>query len=704
MAKRPPKHHKVSAVETAQNAQKSHPWPQIMDAALPKAKADKNKVLKAFVDGQDARTHYDWTGADLTALAQLTLTNWQLQELFQDPSQIGSKRHDDLNNIIARSYRMLKLAPGAGKKSRESEDERSRRERAARDKLDGSGEKTADKSSKVANLAEERQKRAKFTAAEKRAPKLPSYVVSAIKSGPVPKVRALSAICNNPRTDGEQVIKWASENLVVPDGQLAGQPLRLDVFQKAFIIAIFDNPEETRRAILSIARRNGKSFVIAVILLAFLVGPMKRQNTVIASAANSRDQAALVFEMMRNMLDMSPSLEGAYKTTESSKMIKGLEKNVTYKALSAEAKTGHGQSLYVILLDEAGQIQGEVTPFVSMLTSSQGSYEDPKFFMVSTQAPTDADYLSVQIDHATRTGDPHIVCHVYAADPDCDLMDEAQWQKANPGLGIFRSKKDLREQLKKANEIPSEENEGRNLLLNQRVSMDTLFMAPNLWRKNNQTQDDGARGHALIHLGLDLSQRTDLTACAAAWRNDDGEISVETHTFAPQAGVKQREMRDKAPYTTWAHNGFLQLTPGGIVEYKWVAEFLALKFAGCKVASVQFDRYRIELFKEAAKQTDFYAMVGEWVEVIQGAISLAPRMEAFEAEMLAGRIRHGSHPLLNMAASNAIAVKNANGDRRLDKSKSTQRIDPMAAAVMAVFPCSDGQQHKQPFNVDSMIG
>ena len=532
--------------------------------------------------------------------------------------------------------------------------------------------------------------------------KLPYYIRDAIKCGPVPKVRDTKGLPVSELTKGEKVIRFAETFLRVPEGMKTGQRLKLDLFQKAFIIALFDGNDITE-AYLSIARRNGKTFVIAVILLAFIVGPMKKRNTTLCSAAMSRDQAATVFELMVKMLDMSPELEGLYKYTPSSKSITGLKENVQYRAISSDAKTGHGKAYMIVLLDEAGQIDAESNPFVEMLVSSQSNYEDPLFIVISTQAPSDASYFSILLDTAETNQTAHTISHVYAADKDCDLMDEKQQRKANPALGVFRSFNEMQKQAMKAKLLPSAANGILNLNFNQRVSLSSAFMSPEVWKRCLEPVDKIARMHAPIDIGLDLSQRTDLTAATASWRNDDGKISIETHGFAPLVGVEQRALRDRAPYEKWAKEGYLHLTPSETVDYEWVCNYLALRFNGCNIRSVQFDRYRITNFVEAAKRTDFYGMVGEFVEVGQGYVSMSPRIEAFVVEAMRGNLLTSHNPLLNSAVSHAVAVQDPAGNTKLFKNKSTQRIDPAIAAIMSVFPNSDGQVAEKVIDVGAMI-
>ena len=543
---------------------------------------------------------------------------------------------------------------------------------------------------------------------------IPSYVTEAIRSGPVPVLRDFTMIPNDKLTNGEKIIRWAEHSLIVPEGPKVGEQLMLDVYQRVFILSVFDNPHVTSKAVLSIARRNGKTFLVAVILLAFIIGPMRSLNTSMCSGANAQNQARVAFDLMKLMLDMSPHIEEGvhYTYTESGGKITGLKSNVRYRAISADAKTGHGKAYKIILLDEAGQIAAESTDFTDMLETSMSNYDDALFLLISTQAPSDSAYLSQQIDHASIEQDPCIVSHVYCADDGCDLLDEAQWQKANPGLGKFVSLKKMRQKAEEARQLPSKANGIMNLNFNMRVSLLALLLSPEAWKKNQREPNMITRKTSPIHFGFDLSTKSDLTAVVASWRDENGDINVETNAFAPLIGVEIRELRDKAPYQRWAKEGYLHLTPTPTVEFEWVAEFLAKKYAGCEIASVQFDRYKMNLFIEAAKKTDFYTMVPGtdkdrnlgWIEVGQGFVGMGIRVDSFEKEILNGNLRTGKHPVLNLAASHAIISEDPAGNRKPMKNKSTQKIDPIVAALMSVHPNSDGQVKQQPFDVEALIG
>jgi len=107
-----------------------------------------------------------------------------------------------------------------------------------------------------------------------------------------------------------------------------------------------------------------------------------------------------------------------------------LNQRVEYIALSAEAKTAHGLSPVLAILDEVGQVRGPQDDFIDAITTSQGPHENPLLLAISTQAANDADLFSVWIDDALASKDPKIVCHVHAAPKDAPLMDETAWRAA----------------------------------------------------------------------------------------------------------------------------------------------------------------------------------------------------------------------------------------------------------------------------------
>lgn len=481
-------------------------------------------------------------------------------------------------------------------------------------------------------------------------------------------------------TRGEKVVAFIERYCVVPEGKLVGRPLRLEPFQKDFIRAVYDNEAGTRRAILSIARKNGKSGLIAALILAHLVGPEARLNAQIVSGARSRDQAAVVFGLASKMVMQSPALSKIVRIVPSNKRLIGLTMNTEYKALAAEGKTAHGLSPVVVILDELGQVRGPYDAFVEALETAQGAYDDGLQLVISTQAPTDADMLSIWIDSAIRTEDKNTICHVYEADKEADFMDREAWAAANPALGSFRSDVEMEQAATRATQVPSFENSFRNLYFNQRVNVVQAFVSPSVWKRGNLPVDDEAFLRGPVYGGLDLSATTDLTAFVLTARDGDGVLHVRPYFWMPQNKIAEATNRDKAPYDIWVREGLLRTTPGQVIDYAFVARDIGVLTADLPIAKIGFDRWRMDRMQSALDAAEVMLPLEAFG---QGFVSMSPALDALEADLLQGRLLHGGHPVLAHCAHNAIAVTDPAENRKLDKSKATGRIDGMVALAMA---------------------
>ena len=480
-------------------------------------------------------------------------------------------------------------------------------------------------------------------------------------------------------TRAERIIAFAHRYLRVPEGALVGQSIKLDPFQIDFIKAVYDNPRrQTRRAILSMARKNGKTVLIAILVLAHLVGPEAKQNSQIVSGAMSRDQAAIVFELASKMVMMSPELSKIVRIVPSGKRLHGLLMNTEYRALSAEGKTAHGLSPVVAILDEVGQVQGAQSDFVDAIITSQGAHENPLQLIISTQAANDADLLSIWIDDAKKSDDPSIVCKVYEAPKECDVMDEAGWLAANPALGIFRSTEDVREQATQASRMPSMEATFRNLILNQRVSVNAPFISKSAWLACGGDVCPIEECEELYG-GLDLSAKTDLTAFVMLGKRGR-EWHSYSHFFTPERGLHDRAKKDKAPYDVWVAQGLINAVPGASVDYEYVARYLAELVEGLPLISIAYDRWRMDIMQKELERIGVELPLYEWG---QGFKDMAPALDALEGMILNEQLRHGNNPVLTMCAANAVLAKNPAGDRKLEKMKISGRIDGMVALAMA---------------------
>ncbi|KAA0689843.1 terminase large subunit [Neorhizobium sp. P12A] len=488
-------------------------------------------------------------------------------------------------------------------------------------------------------------------------------------------------------TRGERVIAFIQRYCLVPEGTLLGKPVRLLPFQQKFILDVYDNPAGTSRAYLSIARKNGKTGLIACLLLAHIVGPEAYQNGRIVSGARSRKQAAEVFNYASKMALMSPELKRLVRIVPSSKMIIGLAKNVEYQASSAEAKSAHGGSPILAILDEVGQIKGPTDDFVEAIETSQGAYEGKAMlFAISTQAATDNDLFSRWIDDAETSKDPRIVSHIYTAPADCELDDRAAWAAANPALGVFRSIKDVEDFSLLASRMPTKESSFRWLFLNQRIDASAPFVSPAVWRACDGAVVETFEGLPVFG-GLDLSEVSDLTSLVLM-APKDGIWHVKPTFWLPGDALREKAKADRVPYDVWHDNGSLETTPGPTVDYEFVAAHLRGLFDKLDIRKIAFDRWNWRHLKPwlqnvgfTDEQLDGDAAVFE--PFGQGYASMSPALRDLESILLNKKLAHGGHPVLTMCMMNATVRPDPSGNRKLDKQRSRGRIDGAVALSMA---------------------
>jgi phage terminase large subunit-like protein len=501
-------------------------------------------------------------------------------------------------------------------------------------------------------------------------------------------------VANKKLSRGERVCAFIERYCIVPEGMLVGQKLKLAPFQRKFILEVYDNPHGTGMGILSMPRKNSKTATIACLLLAHIAGPEAVQNSRIISGARSREQAGEVYNYASKMVQMSPELSDVIRIVPSGKKLIGLTMNVEYQAISAEGKTAHGKSPIVAILDEVGQVQGSSDDFIDAIITAQGAYDAPLLLAISTQAATDADLFSIWIDDALESDDPTTVCHVYKADDDCDVLDKKQWHKSNPALGMFLNEKKFEEMAERAARMPSFESTFRNLHLNQRVQRNNPFVSRTVWQENGALPD--SLSGVEVTVGLDLSARTDLTAAVIVFTDGEGITHVYPQFWIPEAGLHERVKRDKVPYDLWADSGLINLCAGATIDYEFVIRDLCDLLQDCHIKAIAFDRWRIDIFKKDMERMGVdFPMIPHG----QGFRDMSPALDALEAALLNKRIRHGNHPVLTMCAANAVETKDPAGNRKLDKSKATGRIDGMVALAMAM----SNMKVEEEMNLDDFL-
>jgi phage terminase large subunit-like protein len=210
-----------------------------------------------------------------------------------------------------------------------------------------------------------------------------------------------------------------------------------------------------------------------------------------------------------------------------------------------------------------------------------------------------------------------------------------------------------------------------------RVSTVSPFISPDVWKScaGPVLPFDGP-----VWCGLDLSARLDLSALVIVGQVD-GVWQVQCHFWAPEIGLADRARRDRSPYGVWHRQGFLRTTPGASIDYEHVATDMAELLESLEVRAIAFDRWRIDVLK---KELDRIGLDLPLEPFGQGFKDVSPALDTLEAELLNGRIAHGGNPVLTMCAANAVIVKDPANNRKLEKSRSTGRIDGLQALAMAM--------------------
>jgi phage terminase large subunit-like protein len=390
-----------------------------------------------------------------------------------------------------------------------------------------------------------------------------------------------------------------------------------------------------------------------------------------------------VFGLAVKMIRMNQKLLSKVVIRETAKQIACPKLGTTYRALSADAGTNFGLSPALVVHDELGQIRGPRSSLYEAMETATAAQEEPLTVIISTQAPTDADLLSVLIDDAKEAHDPHTVLRLHTADPELDPFDEETIKLANPALDVFMNRKEVLAMAQDAKRMPARQAEYENLVLNRRVETANPFVSTLAWK---DCGGEVADLHGVpLYGGLDLSSVADLTALVLI-----GKIEKTWHVkptfWLPSEGLYEKAQKDKVPYDIWHNKGFLETTPGNTVSYEHVAHLLHHLFREYNIRKIGFDRWNFKHLKPWLLHAGFdeYTITESFVEFGQGTQSMSPALRDLEQAIKEKEIAHGMHPVLNMCAVCAVVDGKDDANRKLSKNKSTGRIDGLVALTMAI--------------------
>lgn len=502
-------------------------------------------------------------------------------------------------------------------------------------------------------------------------------------------------------TRSERVIAFC-ESFKITSGPDIGKSFKLRPWQREFIEAVYREDRKghrpVRTAILSMGRKNGKTALAALMALCHTVGPEAEPRGEVYSCANDRAQASKIFAEAEAAILQHPLLADRVTISNHMKTMRDALTGSLFTALSAEARTKMGLSPSFVVYDELGFAPDR--KLYDAMDSAQGARANPLMLVISTQAADDLAPMSVLVDYGKRVNggdidDPTFHLTLYEAPIDDDIMDINTWRKANPALDDFRSLADVIRQAEQARSMPSQENRFRNLILNQRVAAEAKFVELTKWREGNGEPQipDGAK----VFGAVDLGASRDMSALTLVWPDAYDNYHVQMYYWLP-GKLMDRVDEDKVPYDVWHRAGLLH-NEGMSTDPKLIARKIAELSGRYRITAIAFDAWRIAELQRALDAVGCNVMLtphGQTYKDMNGAVDVLERL------ILQGRIRHGGHPVLGWNASNAVLCRNADGFRKLDKVKSTGRIDGLQALAMA-FSLALIKSVK-PIDVEALIG
>lgn len=476
------------------------------------------------------------------------------------------------------------------------------------------------------------------------------------------------------------------ESLPITKGKLIGSKMKLLPQQRAFIEEVYsDRRERTRIAVLSMPRGNGKTGLIAGLMLCHLMGPEAESRGECYSAAIDRQQAGIIFNEMEAIIHAVPELDGRANVKRWRKEIEvmsGEGVGSTYEALSSDARRAHGLAPCFWAFDELAQAKDRV--LLDNLQTAMGKRNRSLGIIISTQAEDDEHPLSQIIDDGLTGIDPTVVVHLLQAPKDADPFAEKTIEAVNPALDSFLDRSDIMAEAKRAFRIPAFESAFRSRRLNQRISLSsaTQLISPDKWAQCAGATDQSLfmDGRA-VYAGLDLSSCLDLTAFVLACMDDGGNAHLMPFAWTPEATLSTRSLSDRVTYDAWVRQGLLRAVPGEAIDYDYVALDITRICEGMNLVSVAFDKYRIEFLRQSFQRIGAIYPLKNFQ---QGFISFGPAVDAFERLVAEGKMRHGGHPVLKWCVNNTQAIMDPAQNRKPDKSRKTGRIDLAVAAIMAV--------------------
>ncbi|KJD57094.1 terminase large subunit [Bacillus velezensis] len=441
-----------------------------------------------------------------------------------------------------------------------------------------------------------------------------------------------------------------------------------------------------------VGRKNAKTQSLACVASYEAMANGENMSEVYIGATKT-EQAQICWKEIKAQIEGCDLLNNPKKYNIAYSTIQHPKTNSTIKALSKDAgKTGDGFNPQCGIIDEYHA--HKTSEIYDILDSGMGARTQPLMVIITTAGhELNNPAYRVEYDYVSRLLDPNKVetneqyfVMVNELDKDDDIKDERNWIKANPILASHEvGKKYLRERLEMALAIPEKMRDYLTKNMDVWVNMrDGGYMDMQAWTDCGSDQLPDLKNRE-CYVGIDLSKTIDLTAASFVFPLDDGRVAVESHSFMPEDTFFERMKTDNVPYDTWKDRGWLTTTDGAVVDYDYIRAYIKKmeQENGWRIKEIGYDPYNATQFAQQM-EADGYVMI----EIRQGVATLSEPTKGFRAKVKSKKVIHPKNSLLTWAMGNAVTKVDAQENIMLDKSKSTQRIDPVAALINAYVRAS----------------
>ncbi|MGF0088212.1 terminase large subunit [Streptococcus hyointestinalis] len=488
--------------------------------------------------------------------------------------------------------------------------------------------------------------------------------------------RAVTFINNLSHTKG----KWAGKRFDL-------LPWQEQIVRDLFGIVKEDGNRQFLTAYIEIPKKNGKSELAAAIAL-YLLYADNEASAEVYGAACDRNQASIVFDVAKQMVQMSRPLEKRSKIMGATKRIVNYSNAGFYQVLSAETGTKHGLNVSGLVFDE---IHAQPNRHLyDVLTKGSGDAREQPLFFIITTAGTDRNSICYELHTKAldilngRKKDTSFYPVVYGLSDEDDWNDEANWRRANPSLGHTIGIDRVREAYQQALDNPAEENVFKQLRLNMWTSSSVAWIPEHVYAKGNDPiQYDSLKGRS-CYAGLDLSSTSDITTFVLVFppRFEEENYIVLPFFWLPEDTLELRCRRDHVLYDVWECQGYIKTTEGNVVHYGFIEKFIEDLSEIYHIKEIAYDRWNATQMVQ-----NLEGMGLTMVPFGQGYKDMSPPSKELYKLMMEGKIQHGGHPVLKWMGQNVVMRQDPAGNIKPDKEKSVEKIDGIVALIMGLDRC-----------------